>query len=173
MHISVHMTEEDYIKFNEHSFWNSSIGKKQYRMVKYGVPILAFAVLFILWFGFDADDLTAIIIAVIFAVYTVFRNLRLKKYFEKNIRKSVMYSKKDGKLPYSEYSELEFGDEYIVETDETTVKKVRYSDLVSVGYTEEHIFVYNGAYTAFVIPRRCMADNGAALTALLEEKTGK
>ena len=81
--------------------------------------------------------------------------------------------KRDGKLPYTEAATLEFNDSDILETTENSAKRVRYADILRIGRTEEHLFLFFGTLEAFVIPLRCLDDGGAALDTLLREKTGK
>lgn len=87
----------------------------------------------------------------------------------KNIRKQIGKLRQQGKLPYAEEAEIEFGDNEIIENTPTSTKCIAYRDVLSVQEAEEHIYVYIGAVEAIILPRCCLEDSGEAVLDFLRK----
>lgn len=155
MKTNIIIDENDYIKFNEYHCINSKQGKKNILNLRILLPALL-AVVSLLLLAVHAD-LTAVIIMVsVSIIASLLWIMFVPKILINSVKNSVKQIKKDGKLPYSEKSELEFTDDEIIEVTDNSTMKVKYKDIESIGYTEEYIFIYSDTIHAFIIPRRCI-----------------
>lgn len=171
MKIKILMEEKDYIKFNEYHSENSKQGKRNILSLRILLPaILLIAVLLLL--GVHADLAAIIITAAVSLIASVLWICLTPMIMRNSIKKSVYRLKKDGKLPYTEKSELEFTENEIIETTDNSTMRVKYNEIESVGYSNEYIFIYYDTIHAFVIPKRCVGSD-VDLESFFKTKTQK
>lgn len=158
MQINIIMTENDYLRFNEYYLEHSNAGKKTTRNIRILFPAILLCILIIL-IAVHADLTLIIIIAVMLVIFSIIWQFITPKLLKNSLKKNIQQIKNDGKLSYSESSTLEFTDDEIIETTDNSALKVKYGDIISVGITEEYIFIFFEAARAFTIPRGCINKN--------------
>lgn len=169
MKITVTMNDSDYIKFNEYHMHNSTQGKRMLVIYRLIVPIVSIITLMGLTKSSVSRE-TLIAEIAILTILSVLWFIKSPKLMLKVIGKSIAENKKDGKLPYTQNAVLEFLHDAMIETTDSSMKKVSYFEVSRIGYTDEHIFIFFGAMEAFVIPKRCITGVQEELEALLQEK---
>ena len=170
MKLHITLTPDDYIAFNIAHAFRSPAQQKNLRIGRLMPAMISlFFVLLFLACGMRGAVLWTEIAAL--AIVAAIGYFRYPKTYEKSIRKHILKLKEEGKLPYAEESDVEFGEEAIAETAPNHSLLIPYCDLLDVWETSEHFFVMFGALQAIIIPKRCVADP-RQLSALLKEKTG-
>ena len=167
MNIGVKLTQEDYIAFNIYHAFHSKLGK---RSVLHGRLMMAY--------GAAAMELIELIRygevfyfrLILLAAASVVWYFVWPGCVRRSVRRQVQRLAKQGKLPYPEESELDFGEDEIVETTPTSVQKTAYADVMDLRESADHIFVYVGAIQAIILPKHCVEGREDELKALLMEK---
>ena len=171
MRFKINTTEEDYINFNIFAGRHTAVGKRGFmtgRLLTAFISVFALILIWIftedIWFVLIEGVVLGIVSAIWFAIYP--------KIYKRSIRKNMERMKKDGKLPYHEEEELDFGDEEIIGTTEREVIRRRYDEIPRIDVTDEYMFIWIDSARAWPVPMRCLGDRSAELMELLKEKVG-
>ena len=149
LHLS--MTEEDYLNFSCFYATESKQGKSM--LLKRRLLILAImavgVLLLVLLNGLDSFIIPyASWIIIVSVVYMVF----FKTIFSRNLRKQILKTKKDGRLPYAPEAEYEFYEDKVVAIAPETRTEFSYSRIERICVVgERYIYVYNSSVSALVL----------------------
>ena len=146
MKFMIHLTDEDYIRFNIFYSNHSKAGKRAVNLARIAFPVLSLAAVSFLWFFY------------------------VPKIIEKSIRKNINKMKADGKLPFHEHAQIEFQDDKIVEKNDQEEVRVKYTDLEQIGPPNEYLSIFYSAGQAFIIPYHCLGADKEALLAYVTQK---
>ena len=169
MKLHVHVTYEDYVRFNIFHAFHSKTSKRAILLSRC-IPAIVCCIWYVLdppigmpiGFWLRMIGLQAPFCIAYFLLYP-----KLHKWL---IRRNVRKVKKEGKLPYHEDADLEFGDDTFIETTDHSATTIQYADILSINETADAIYLMHGAISAFIIPLRDLGDQKDALLALLREK---
>ena len=169
MKLHVHVTYEDYIRFNIFHAFHSKTSKRAILLSRC-IPAIVCCILFVLDppIGMPIDFwLLQIGLLAPFCIAYYLLYPKLHKWL---IRRNVSKLKKEGKLPYHEDADLDFGDDAFIETTSDSAITVKYSDILSIHETTDAVYIMIGALTTIILPLRDLGDQKNALLALLREK---
>ena len=169
MRINVHLTDEDYIKFNIYFAFNSKQGKRQVlinRLIGPGICALVFGVFFMA--GADKDLLTVEAVVLSFIALLLF--ISAPKWIVKSIRKNCSKFREEGEFPYDEDAVIDFGETEILSTSAKGTEKVLYSDIHDIGEDEDNVYLRKGAMEALIIPDCCLPEGRSAFLEFIREK---
>ena len=169
MKVQIHLTDEDYIQFNIFYALHDKAFKKQ-MMFRRCFPFMLSLILIPSLIWLRSDIKYTITCSVIWLGYSTMQFFLRPRSVEKNIRKSLLMSKKEGRLLREPDADYHFADDAIHYTALTNSGFYHYSDVLKIHETTEHIFVMISAVSAIIIPLRDLGDQKDALLALLREK---
>ena len=171
MKLHITLTLDDYIAFNIAHAFRSPAQQKNLRIGRLMPAMISlFFVLLFLACGMRGAVLWAEIAAL--AIVAAVGYFRYPKTYENSIRKHILKLKEEGRLPYSEESDVAFGEDSMTETAPNHTNLIPYSDLLDVWETDEHFFVMFGALQAIIIPKRCVDDPQLLLAFLSKKAAG-
>lgn len=149
---SVKLTEDDYLKFNQHSMLNSKVGKNSLLYIRILGPILFLAAIMLL---VPRNFVSLIIGLILWVAISALWLIYSKKLILSNLKSTIKYMKKDGKLPYSEESRMVFGEEDVHEYCDDNETITKYPNFEKIYITETGIYMYFNAAYAFILPNSC------------------
>jgi hypothetical protein len=171
------VSEKDVADFSVFHVLNSSAGKKQLLMTRVMALVLAamfiaFTVYMISAWGFENLSFFEIIIPAFWIAFF----FAAKPLLIRGIRKQIMKTGKEGKLPIGE-SIIQFNEDHILEKTPIAEIKVNYSTVekIIIADTNKMIYAYYNVATAFQIPFSVFENDAhkEAFLSFLSEKTGK
>lgn len=169
MKISVAMTERDYYAFNEYQATHTQNGLHVIRLQRIIMPVVSAIGIFIMVLR-GAEKSVIITTLVVLALVSLLWVIYTPKLIKKGLRDSLDRLKKEGKLPYTEKSEIDFTDDFIIETTENSISKIKYEEVLNIAHANDCMYIYIGAAQAFIIPDRCIMAEKADLIRFLNEK---
>lgn len=181
MKYQIHISEEDYVRFNIfHASQSNQI--KNMRMTEMLFAILlpaitAFDALFLLIevklpsLQVNKDDVLFLFAMVFFSLFYILWYLYHPKIIERKIRRNIRKLKTSGKLPYHADSRVEFQDEKIVETSEHGIFYIHYKDIEKIFLQNECFYIYSNIIQAVIIPFHCLGEDKERVLSYLLEKT--
>ena len=148
----VSMNDDDYLEFNKFYLLRSSYGVEQLKRLKRTVMLLMIAVAaaYLIFEGIDVPSLiaTAVMLACIPIV-----NMLTPKIMISTLKQTINLQKKKGKLGYSPEALIELGEEYIIETTETSKIAQKYTVIEGISVVENRaIYIQFNAAMCFIIP---------------------
>ncbi len=172
----VNVTESDYLDFNVFWFLRSPYGKKQKNKMNLMLILLSigFALLsFVTNYKHYASLATAAVSSVIMLALMLSAVLIYPRFYKKTLQRSLQSQKKAGKLSYTPVAQLEFYDEYYVETAPDSTTKQNYTAFERISYIPgQAIYIHTGAAKAVLVPVSCFASQ-EELQAFLQFIAGK
>lgn len=174
MNFEITITEEDYIKFNIDHLKTSQIGKRTTQ-----ITWTIFSVVFVLcgaaFFVNAITDGTPLYVPIILTVFFgmamfVYVLLFNKKGIKRVVNKTIKAQKKDGKLPFSEKTLIEFADEEVIEETETGVFRVKYDKLETLCICDTVMYLYVNSQQAIILPYSQVDCQKDAIISMLKEK---
>lgn len=169
MKYKIDLTEEDYVRFNIFYMAHSKAGKRGVNMARIVFPALA-AVILMAFFAAGAEPGLIAVEAVLFAAAAGGWLLYAPKAVERGIRKQISRMKADGKLPFHQNAEIEFGDVAIVEKNEQEEIRVNYQDIENVYPDSGYLYIFYSAVQAFIVPYRCLGEDRERVTEYIVNK---
>ena len=155
MVIQYEILEEDYISFN---ILHQERSKHMKRMILIVRCFFSFVFLYTLMLIFTTKKEIGIDSKIIpfcllfFSLYFIIFTPRYFKYsLKKQTRKLIKEGKNDSILGKKK---LEIDNEYIIESDESTETKHKWSVIEKIVETDKYIFIYASAISAYIIPKR-------------------
>ena len=157
MKLDVHLTDEDYIRFNIFHMFNSPQGKKSVligRLAGFFVAILAVVIFLI------AGAETGLLITEIgfLIAFSVVWYLGYPSSVKRRTRKTISRMKVSGRLPYNADSVVEFGDDEIISESERGREITKYSSINGIYEDESCVYLYKGAMEAIILPDSCLPE---------------
>ena len=150
MMISYKLTEQDFIDFNVYHMNNSKTMKKTVLMQRLFGPLSFIIGIFV---AYKITDIPLWYWSICFAIAAVLWFALYPKMLERRIRKQVkkMLSEGQNKILLSDTT-LTVNEEGIKCTTEYNETNTKFSAINKVEITNKHIFVYNNAVSAIIIP---------------------
>ncbi|MDE6970323.1 MAG: YcxB family protein [Eubacterium sp.] len=169
MKFMIHLTDEDYIRFNIFYSNHSKAGKRAVNLARIAFPVLSLAVLTV-FFSAGAEFGKIAVNAILLTAVSFLWFFYVPKIIEKSIRKNINKMKADGKLPFHEHAQIEFQDDKIVEKNDQEEVRVKYTDIEQICPTNEYLYIFYSAVQAFIIPYHCLGADKEALLAYVTQK---
>lgn len=174
MKFEITITEEDYIKFNIDHLKTSQVGKRITRTT-WLIFIMVFVFCGISFFINAKSDGTPLFVptiltaffGIVMLVYMLFFN---KKVIKRSVMKTIKAQKKDGKLPFSEKSVIEFTDEEVIEETDTGISRVKYDKLEALCICDTVMYLYVNSQQAIILPYSQIDGQKDAIISMLKEK---
>lgn len=149
------LDDKDYYEFNKYHFLNSPDMKKSNFIWKISVPIF-FLIILLYSILNNYDKLYILVSIFLFSIasfvwcwsYKYLTILFLKFY--------IKLLKKNGKMPYSSNSTVQFFDDYFEEVTTDTKSEIKYTAILRVDISENNnIYIYTNPILAYIIPFSC------------------
>lgn len=172
MKYSLIITDEDFINASVEHAIHSNAGKhtlKRYCIQRGALAAFAFI------FGVYCYCTKQGMYTDIFAFVAIIALLQLSftpMLYRRNIRRSILRMKKDGKLPFSEHVDLELLDQECIVTTARSVVHIIYDEVTSLDKLERWILLVSNGRMA-IIPAHCFDDQSEyeMLYDMLKQKT--
>lgn len=177
MKYTITLTEEDFLKFNIEHMKISKMGRLAEKLIWLFCALMT-AAGGILFFSVAKGDDYPVYVPIIETVGLVVVALTYmlffrQKQFNKTLKRMIKLQKKDGKLPFSENSVIEFGDDEIFETTENSNSHIKYDELTNVYFTDNEMYLYINSQQAFIIPYSQLGDDKEKVVDFIKQKTGR
>lgn len=166
-HLSI--TEEDYIAFNIHHAFHSESGKKVIQFGRF-VPTVVAAVFYMIFLLAGMERRLLIVEGVALLVVCLVGYFKYPDLYRKSLRNNILKLKKEGRLPFSPETDLEFTETEMIETAPDGVKHTPYDAVIAIDETAEHVFIKIGALQSFILPIRCLDGRKQELLDYLRNK---
>lgn len=148
----IHMSEKDYVAFNQFLIYKSPYGKKQFVSLRIVVAVMILIAAVFSLFREGAWPVLAVSL-ILWALALIAAQLCLKPLYNLILKRHVKQMKKTGKMPYSSESTMEFYDDYFVETAEDNKTERKYSAMERVSVQEgKRIYIHLNRAMAYIIP---------------------
>lgn len=149
---SIHLTEEDFVAFNQFHSFETPQGKKLIRNSRIAYT-LVMVVLAAVVFLIDGLSTFAVTYAVILALLTIVHMVTFRKHMHRNIEKQIRKLKKTGKLPFDPESTIEFHADKLVEITASRHTEQRYDAIERICVVRErYLFLYHSSVGAYILP---------------------
>lgn len=147
------MNDEDYIAFNLHALKVYGIFQRQVMMLR--ILFIALIAVFSIYEIMKLEDKITIIvyciIMIIFSAPILIFTPQYNRLFIKQQAKSMI---KKGKAPYSKNSQMEFYDDFFIETTDVAKSEIKYSSIEKISFSEERktLFLHLNKLMAHILP---------------------
>ena len=150
--MNITLTQDDYLAFNYCHTTASSFGKKRLRRTRIG--ILAVGVILsavtVLLRGWSVD---AAISVTAYMLFSVLCAMFFKRGVKRSMQIEIKAMEKRGRLPMPPTSCIEFFEDKLVETTESTRVEQGYQEMERICiYRDRYIFLYNSGSSAYILP---------------------
>ncbi len=157
--ISYHITDEDYIAFNDHHLRYTPFGRKVVRYCHIALILFSLLLLGLFWlWHHDGFVLAcqAVAVAVVCGLWLIF----FRRSMLENLRRRVRKAHKAGKELFSPHGELTVDFERGTVTDkmEKMTLEVPFSSIEHYYETPTAFYLYNQPRGGFILPFRAFAD---------------
>lgn len=172
---NIHLTEDDYVAFNQFHAFESPQGKKLIRNSRMILPVVT-VVLAAMVFLVDGLSSFAVTYAIVLGLFTVFYVAGFQKIMHFVIRKQIKMLKKTGKLPFDPVSTIAFYDDKMAEITASRRTEQGYDAIERVCVVrEKYVLLYNSSVGAYIlpIPQIRQQANLEELLGFLTQKCGK
>lgn len=169
MKLTVHIDEEDYIRYNIYHIFHSDAGRKAIlkgRCLGFAISALVLFVMFVV----GADKWLMVTEAVFLSIFSVVVFVTYPSWVKKKVRKQIVNMKKEGALPYVSDSTLEFRDDEIYEIRPDGVQHRPYSSFIGVEESEEYIYIRKGAQEVIIVPEKYLTMPREEFLAFLKDR---
>ena len=166
--INITLTEEDYILYNIFHFFHSPLNKKRYWTNRL-LPFLLYTLIIIFMFLLDIKWDLLLIEAMLLYLYALIRFVLYPRMVKKNIRKNILKTKKEGRLPYSPEYSIDYGEDTFIMTTPTRTIHYAYSDILEICKEDDAVYLLVGAVEAVILPNRCLDQKDELLRFLYEK----
>ena len=156
---NIHVTEKDYLDYNNFWQFQSPYGKKQ---------IISLRVIFALLFGIAAlatligGDFTidSIIEATIFMVAMAIFQFILPAFLAWSVKRQIKVLKKKGKMAYTPEATIEFYEEYFIEKTSERKTETKYTTIERISIVRDKaIYLHVNNVMAYIIPIKSFTSN--------------
>lgn len=154
MEITYELTEEDYVVFNLHHIKNSPILKRNFRIIRSVLPVIAALIAFFVGTGvFNQPRVYWVIISLLLMIGLWFY---YPKVYEQSIRKQAMRLLNEGdNSSFFGVKKLIIEEESIRIIDaDASESKISKKNIKEIKEYENHIILYLSAIQGVIIPRR-------------------
>lgn len=151
--LKIHLTDEDYLKFNLFHQLRSPYGKQQILSLRIMIAAIFVLSAFLALFLSDFSGL-GFVYAVPLILALVIMEIFSKPFFGRALKRRVKILAKKGKMAYAPDVEMEFFDDYFTEITPESRAEQKYSlvERVSIVGTGE-IYLHVNNLGGFILPR--------------------
>ncbi|WHY01416.1 YcxB family protein [Neobacillus sp. DY30] len=156
MEIKYNLTEKDYLNFNLFHVKNSASATRSLNLQRYVTPLvyLIFAYIFS-----SIADIPFLYAAIPFLIVGILWAVFYSKYFyytiSRQTKKMIREGKNEGII--GEHT-MNMTEEGIVDTNPNGETKVNWSGFIKLVEDESSLYLYNSAVSAYIIPKRDLAN---------------
>lgn len=144
--------DNDYLEYNKFHLLRSPYGEKPRKSMKSmpTVMLVGFALISLIFNGFSLSSLLYII--PLFIIWLLFW-LFMDKFLIYTVKMQIKQLEKNGKLPYSKASILEFYEKGLVEITEDNKTELKYTAIERISIVDKkYIYIHTNSITAYIIP---------------------
>ena len=156
---NVHLTDADYLDYNVFGTIKSPYGRKQMRTFRILIAagVLLFSLFILIW---DRFTLAAFISASAQWVLLSVIELLMNPFFAWILKSHIKSLKKHGKMGYSPDSELEFFEDYFVETTPENKTEQKYSAVERISVIgNKFVYIHINNLMAYILPMASFASS--------------
>lgn len=174
MKFNITMTEKDFIEFNIAHLKISKVGNRITKLM-WLISIMVVAVGGVVFFTTAKSNGTPVFIPIVLTsfvaiamlIYMLFFNSKVTK---RSVLKTIKAQKKDGKLPFSENSVVEFTDDEVIEETQMSVSRVKYENLERICICDTAIYLYINSQQAIILPFNQLGDEKDNVISFIKNK---
>ena len=169
MSIHVHLTDDDYIRFNQFYATRTKRGKRFLLPLRV-LPFFMFALLLLQWTGEEHEWSFYVAYLILVLPIGILWVMFVPALFRWLIGRRIPREKKTGKLPYTADSEITWDNDSFTETTEHSTNRVRISEIEHFYLTPAYVFVFINTQQAYIIPRSLSQPEVDAFIAFLKAR---
>ena len=150
--LNIFLTDNDYYEINKFTITNLRYGKKLLFFLRILFVVM---VLFVPVTVFISDGITneTVINLIPSFILLLLLELLLNPFMNLSLKLSLSLLKKNGKMPYSQNSVMEFDEEHFTETTDTNRTEHPYSAIANISIIKDkYIFIHINQMMAYIIP---------------------
>ena len=145
------ITENDYIRFNEHHALTFKTGKRGLLIYRFAMPYVSICFIFVIW-AISRDWELVITNAVGLGILSLICILFAKNFYLSSVRRNIKLLKKNGKLPYDSNNHISFDETSFTDADENISSTYKYAAIETVYVTPTDIYLYLNSTSAIIMP---------------------
>lgn len=158
--IPYHITDEDYIAFNDHHLRYTPFGRKVVRNSRIALAVFALVLIGLCWlWGSDAVTLVSVTVAVtaVGGSFTIF----FRRSMLKSLRKNVQRARKTGRELFSPHGELtvDFEAGVLVDKTDKMTLEFPFSSVQQYYETDIACYIYVQPQGGIIVPRHIFLKN--------------
>ena len=167
MRFELHINVEDYIAFNIYHATHNKQAKKYYVLSRLLMPIFS-ACAIIIFLVAKASISLLLTEIVVLAAISVYYCVHYPKMFEKRLRRHI--EKQDLSQLFHTDETIEFTDTEVISTTTGEITRTAYTNLGELYVTDDYLYLYKNAISAFILPKRCLNGQTEELLQFLHAK---
>lgn len=156
MEINYHLTEDDYLSFNLFHVKNSKVAMRTLNIQRILMPIIFIAAAYLFS---TIDDVPFLWMLIPFIIVSILWFTFYPKYFYRHVargtRKMIKEGKNEGLL--GDHT-MRLSDEGIVDSNSNGETKVNWSGIYEFKESSDTFYLYNSAISAYILPKRELAN---------------
>lgn len=152
--------DNDYLEYNKFHLLRSPYGEKPRKSMRSMITVMmaAFAIISLIFNGFSLSSLLYVI--PLFIIWILFQ-LFMDKFLISTVKTQINQLKKNGKLPYSKISILEFYEKGLVEITEDNKTELKYTAIERISIVDKsYIYIHTNSMVAYIIPYSVFESDG-------------
>lgn len=153
MSIHVHLTDEDYIRFNQFCILHSPQGRRVTLPVRLIFPFMCVVLPLIDWLLGEQTFYFFLAYQFLTAAPCVLWVIFSPRLLSLSARRNVRRLKKVGKLPYTADAEFTWDEDSFTETTENSTSRVPLGEIERFYLTRDYAYVFVDTMRGFIIPR--------------------
>ena len=157
--LQVSITENDYFEFNTFHALKSPYGQKNIKNSRIVLAVFGAIVvfLFLMILGFTKR---AILFSIPLIALLALMEIFWKQFIAFNLKIALKQLKKGGKMAYSPFANIEFFEEYFVETTDEDKTERKYSSIERTSIVEgRYVYMHINNLAAIIIPIGCFSSS--------------
>ena len=152
MKVQVHLTDKDYFDFNVFQNLRSHYGARVIKKTRILLAVIFGGIIAVgfLLDGFSTDVLVRagvnVAVCILFQIF-------LKRFFVETVKANIKQLKKQGKLAYHEYAEMEFLEHSFIERTPDNKTEQSYASIERISVVEgRYIYIHPNNLSAYILP---------------------
>ncbi|MGN0494202.1 MAG: YcxB family protein [Acutalibacteraceae bacterium] len=150
--LNIFLTDKDYYEINKFTITNLRYGKKLLLFMRILFAVMVF---FVPVTAFISDGITneTVMNVIPSFILLLILELLLSPFMNLSLKLSVSLLKKNGKMPYSQNSVMEFDEEHFTETTDTNKTEHPYAAIERICVVgEKYIYIFITSVSGYIIP---------------------
>lgn len=173
MEYQIHISEEEYIRFNIFHNTNSKQAEgTRITLMLFAIllPVLTVCNVLLVLLQVKTNDILFLTASIFGSLLYILWYIYYPKILERKVRLSIKRLKASGKLPYRTDFCVEFQDEKIVMTSEYGKFYVFYKDIEKICIQKDCFYIYYSITEAVIIPFHCLGGDKERVLSYVSEK---